>query len=197
MSNSISNLFIKEALKTESPITPELINRLTEERTIRLLHGVMGLVTEAGELMDAIKKFIFYGKDLDLVNIKEELGDSNWYQAIILDEIGNSYEEIWALVIKKLQARYKGKFNKEGAINRDLDNERIVLENDNFSELIESTLKEVKMEIIDPPVVHWLADTDVLSVLCNNRQNDEKYTLDRKLLTCQNCIALLYNGSDF
>lgn len=130
MSKSISEIFIKEAIRTEAPITAELINRITEERTIRLLHASIGLATEAGELLDALKKFIFYGKDLDIVNIKEEGGDSQWYFALLLDELGYSYEEIWALVIKKLQARYEGKFNKEGAINRDLINERNILESE-------------------------------------------------------------------
>lgn len=129
--NSISELFIKECIKTESPITPELIGRLTDNRTIRLLHGAMGLITEGAELLDALKKYIFYGKDLDLVNIAEELGDNDWYEALILDEIGKTHNEIWAAVIKKLQARYKGKFNEESATNRNLENERAILE-DNF-----------------------------------------------------------------
>src|ERR1044071_7421593 len=150
MSKSISEMFIKEAIRTEAPITPELVNRLTEERTIRLLHASIGMVTEAGELLDALKKFIFYGKDLDLVNIKEELGDSNWYQALALDEIGNSYEEIWAMVIKKLQARHGNQYNAERVINRDLDNERRVMEdalNSNLHELTESVVERVKTEI--------------------------------------------------
>lgn len=195
MNNSISNLFIKEALKTEAPITDELINRLTEPRTIRLLHAAMGMSTEAGELLDALKKFIFYGKDLDLVNIKEELGDNNWYQAIMLDEIDYSYEEIWALVIKKLQARYKGNYNKEGAINRDLNNERSILENDNLGKLANGIANSIKMEIVDP-IVHWLADVNSLKVLCGHKKDGDKFTLDENLLTCRDCIALHYNGSD-
>lgn len=51
-------------------------------KELDLLHCVTGLVTESAELVDAIKKHVFYGKPLDVVNIKEELGDLLWYIAI-------------------------------------------------------------------------------------------------------------------
>jgi len=46
-----------------------------------LLHMKMGLMTEIGELLDALKKHIAYGKELDAVNIREEWGDAMWYIA--------------------------------------------------------------------------------------------------------------------
>lgn len=62
---------------------------IESERTLKslgkeldLLHCATGLVTESAELVDAIKKHVFYGKPLDVVNIKEELGDLLWYIAI-------------------------------------------------------------------------------------------------------------------
>lgn len=124
----LPNEFVKLALKTESNDFNQIILRLNSERVIRLLHASMGLVTEAAEMMDAMKKFIFYGKDLDIVNLKEELGDSDWYKAIAVDELGTSFEDVWEMVIKKLKARYGEKFNEDGAINRDLENERTILE---------------------------------------------------------------------
>lgn len=44
-------------------------------------HMDMGIITEFGELIDQYKRNLAYGKDLDLVNIKEELGDIYWYIA--------------------------------------------------------------------------------------------------------------------
>ena len=102
---------------------------------MRTLHGVIGMATESGELvkpfleamtkedmMDAIK-------NLDLVNIGEELGDSDWYKAIIHDATGVSEDHVRAKVIAKLEKRYKDKqFNAQQAIERDLDGERAVLE---------------------------------------------------------------------
>lgn len=133
MPNSIVDSFIKEAIKTESVNFVEIAKRLGDKRIIRLLHAAMGLSTEANEFLDAMKKFIFYGQELDLVNITEELGDSNWYQAIAMDELGTNYEEILALVIKKLRARYKvekgeSTFTERAAVIRNLEVERQILE---------------------------------------------------------------------
>jgi len=44
-----------------------------------LLHMVMGIITEMGELIDAFKKNLAYKKELDLVNIQEEISDATWY----------------------------------------------------------------------------------------------------------------------
>ena len=56
--------------------------------SIRLLHGAIGLSTESGELLDQVKKNVFYGKPLDKVNILEECGDVLWYVCLILDSQG-------------------------------------------------------------------------------------------------------------
>lgn len=55
-----------------------------------LLHASLGLITELGELTDIYKRNIFYGKEIDLVNVKEELGDIMWYLAIIYREFNYS-----------------------------------------------------------------------------------------------------------
>jgi NTP pyrophosphatase (non-canonical NTP hydrolase) len=84
-------------------------------------HMIIGLVTEAGELMDAWKKHKFYGRDLDIQNIKEELGDIHWYLGILHDEIGYSEKEARDDNITKLQKRYPDKF--KDVIKRDINNE--------------------------------------------------------------------------
>jgi NTP pyrophosphatase (non-canonical NTP hydrolase) len=97
----------------------------------------MGLETEVGELMDQLKKHIFYGKELDLVNLSEELGDLNWYQAICIDALSNLLnvnntdleESIKSTNISKLSARYPNLFTGEDAINRNTNKERQILEN--------------------------------------------------------------------
>lgn len=125
----ISEIFIKEALKTEYRDFEEIDARLGSVQSVRLLHSAMGLVTESSEFLDALKKFIFYGKELDLVNLKEEIGDLFWYCAIACDELEVSFEEIQVMVISKLRKRYKDKeFSSENAINRDLNIERNDLE---------------------------------------------------------------------
>lgn len=94
----------------------------------RLLHAVFGMVTESVELQDAIKKSLFYGKELDKENLLEEFGDFRFYYAMGCDELGFSDEEVKDVNVKKQRKRYGEKFSKEKAINRDLKQERDILE---------------------------------------------------------------------
>ena len=91
-------------------------------------HGILGIATEAGELLDALKKGIYYGKPLDPVNIKEECGDLFWYLALICKANGWTFDEIQQQNIAKLKARYPDKFTKDKALTRDLPKERKILE---------------------------------------------------------------------
>jgi len=113
--------FIKDAIRTESP------NFFAPNQ--RVLHAAIGCVTESGEMLDALKKSIFYGKPLDVVNVKEEAGDLLWYLAILFDELDTDFETEMTRVINKLKARFPDKFTEDNAFNRDLSTERKVLEN--------------------------------------------------------------------
>lgn len=95
---------------------------------MNLLHAAMGIGTEAGELLDAFKRKLFYGKELDVVNVKEEIGDIMWYVAILLRELDLDFHELLQLNIDKLRARFPEKFTETHALNRDLGKEREVLE---------------------------------------------------------------------
>lgn len=96
-----------------------------------LLHGAIGISTEAGELLDAFKKHIYYGKELDVVNLKEEIGDIMWYIAILCRELNLDMDDILQTNIDKLKARYPEKFTSHQAIYRDLKTERNILEKTN------------------------------------------------------------------
>lgn len=113
--------YIKNAIKTESA-------NANFSNMDRLLHAGIGIATESGEFLDALKKTVFYGKELDKVNLKEELGDVLWYIAIAMDELGTDFETEMNRNIEKLSARYPEKFTSEKAMNRDLDTERKILE---------------------------------------------------------------------
>lgn len=103
-------------------------NRLCDAQSINDLHAIIGIVTEAGELADAFKRYIFYNKPIDLVNIKEEAGDVLWYLALLLRSSGLTFEECFEANIAKLKVRFGDKFKENAAINRDLDAERKALE---------------------------------------------------------------------
>lgn len=99
-----------------------------EHQTIH--HGIIGISTEAGELLDIIKKNVYYDKPVDFPNLNEELGDLMWYVAIICHAADFNFEAILNTNINKLRTRYPDKFTNEYALNRNLTKEREGLEND-------------------------------------------------------------------
>lgn len=46
-----------------------------------ILHMKMGIITEAAEVVDILKKKHAYSKEIDVPHLKEELGDLLWYAA--------------------------------------------------------------------------------------------------------------------
>lgn len=100
---------------------------LSESQT-DLLHCAIGLSTEAGELLDAFKKHIYYNKPLDVVNVGEEVADCMWYISNLCRLGGIDFEKILDNNINKLRVRYPEKFTNENATNRNLEAERKELE---------------------------------------------------------------------
>lgn len=94
---------------------------------------VLGMVTEVGELADAYKRTLAYGKSLDLTNVKEEVGDLMWYVVNFCRMTGIDMEDALGINIDKLRVRFPEKFSQEHALNRDLDAERSVLEGGNIA----------------------------------------------------------------
>jgi NTP pyrophosphatase (non-canonical NTP hydrolase) len=117
--------YIQSAKRTE----PErYLFKKTGDVTPRIEHAVFGIVTEAGELIDCLKKAKIYNQKLDKVNLVEEAGDLMWYLAILSDELDVSFEEIWDKNIRKLKVRFPEKYNHNRAKDRDLKYERNELE---------------------------------------------------------------------
>lgn len=93
----------------------------------RLFHGIVGIVTEGAELLEAMEKAIDQGS-WDDTNVMEEIGDIAWYEAILLDALGEELYPVLTKIINKLRVRYPDKFTDANAIDRDLTFERKVLE---------------------------------------------------------------------
>ena len=91
---------------------------LKQDNLMRLLHAAVGMCGESGELIDAVKKSVVYGKELDVANVKEELGDALWYMALALKAIGSSFDEVMELNKTKLEKRYPTGFTEKDAILR-------------------------------------------------------------------------------
>jgi len=92
-----------------------IIDGLTPEKA-DLLHMGVGVSGEAGELIDAIKKYTIYGKELDRDNMIEELGDIEFYMERIRQIIGVTRKETTDANIAKLGKRYStGLYSDEQA----------------------------------------------------------------------------------
>lgn len=96
--------------------------QLLEEMTPRkahLNHMVIGLCGEVGEIADCIKKYTMYQKNLDVDNLKEEIGDLLFYTFGILNELEISIFECMTQNQAKLAERYKSKtYSDKAAIER-------------------------------------------------------------------------------
>jgi NTP pyrophosphatase (non-canonical NTP hydrolase) len=102
--------------------SPELIlGQLTPIQT-DAIHMTIGLAGEAGEMLDAVKKWTIYQKELDLANVKEELGDLEFYLEGLRQIFGFTREEILEHNQEKLltgkNARYKEGYSDKAAIAR-------------------------------------------------------------------------------
>lgn len=91
-------------LNTEVNISPE------EQM---LTNATLGLVGEAGEVAEMMKKAIFHRHLLDKDALTKELGDVLWYIAAICTLTGLDMEEVMAKNIEKLKARYPEGFDLE------------------------------------------------------------------------------------
>lgn len=95
----------------------------------RVLHSILGIATEGGELVEIASDAIESGNEVDPVHFQEELGDLDWYHAIGVDAVGGDWGNVLATNNKKLMMRNKGKqFNAESTINRNVEAERKLLE---------------------------------------------------------------------
>ena len=98
----------------------------------QIIHAILGIITEAGELAEALIEAlgnVQIGKcsledAFDHVNLREEFGDGLWYTQLGLSAIGSNIEECITINDAKLERRYGPTFDRERAVNRDLDAER-------------------------------------------------------------------------
>ena len=108
----------------EAPIP--YLSEMAEKRLL-LAHGLLGIMTEAIELAPILTA-VLNGDEVDMVNLTEELGDLEWYEALVEQAAGITHKQIIKRNVKKLHKRYKGGvFTAKEALNRNLDEERVAL----------------------------------------------------------------------
>ena len=95
----------------------------------RIYHSIIGINTEAVELLQQLSSSYMIGIDIDPVNTLEEFGDLCWYQAIGIDALDGDWDNVLKINLKKLHKRYSGQFSKNAALNRNISKELEILEN--------------------------------------------------------------------
>lgn len=84
---------------------------------LKITYPTMGLVGEAGELANKVKKILRGdGNNAELLDgIKSEMGDILWYLSTLADDVGVPLEDVAAMNIEKLRDRQaRGKLRGAG-----------------------------------------------------------------------------------
>ncbi len=85
------------------------------DNTRNLMFGVFGLAGETGEIIDTIKKHVYYEQPIDTTNLIEEMGDAYYYFEHILDTFGLTLEQVQQANIDKLNKRYPNGYSNKNA----------------------------------------------------------------------------------
>lgn len=83
-----------------------------------LIHAALGLASDSGEFVDAIKKHVIYGKELDFENCIEELGDIIWFIVLACKTLEIELGQVMQANIKKLALRYPKGYSDFDAVLR-------------------------------------------------------------------------------
>ena len=84
----------------------------------------MGLAGETGETVDIFKKHIYQGKDLDINDVIEEIGDILWYIANLCNVNKITMKECMESNVEKLRKSYPNGFSIKDALERVDKNDR-------------------------------------------------------------------------
>lgn len=90
---------------------------------LRLLHGGLGMFDEAGEICEHLYNAFTKDTELDTKRLLVEIADSDWFKALIHDELKVDEDTGRRAGIAKLKERFPDKFSEERANNRDTDKE--------------------------------------------------------------------------
>lgn len=98
-------------------------------KMVQLGNAARGMAGDVGEVNTCVQKALEYGKPLDLVNLKEELGDVLWRIVQACDAAGFTLAEVMEANIAKLAKRYPDKDSDYLAdeANRNREAERVAI----------------------------------------------------------------------
>ena len=95
--------YTREVHRTCSIREPEELLTLT----------ALGIAGESGEIVDIVKKFMYHSHELDIPNLRKEIGDLLWYTVLLCETIGITLEDVMQTNVEKLRKRYPDGFDQE------------------------------------------------------------------------------------
>jgi len=98
----------------------EILATLTPEKA-HAIHMSLGVAGEAGELVDVIKKYVAYNRELDKDSVIKEMGDLEFYLEGLRQGLDITREQVLNANIEKLSKRYNGFEYSDQAANDRVD----------------------------------------------------------------------------
>lgn len=110
----------------------------------RYMHGILGILSELDEILEMHQQ----DQVFDRTHLIEELGDLLWYIALIASSHDISLSHVMERNIAKLAARNrgKGKFDLAGTLERNIPNERAILNDDLIAAQSDSQFSDLPVE---------------------------------------------------
>ena len=91
-----------------------------EDKEKEILTWGLGIAAEAGDVAGCIKK-TFSHKNDQTAGIRENIGDTMWYMAMICNFFGWDFDEVLGENIEKLKKRYPQGFTEQHAKRNGID----------------------------------------------------------------------------
>lgn len=83
-----------------------------------VLHAAVGISTEAGEILDVLKKAWVYEQPINFPHLKEEMGDLLFYFTALCDLLEVTPAHLRNMNMDKLKKRYPKGYTDEDAVRR-------------------------------------------------------------------------------
>jgi len=89
-----------------------------KDEEVMVVWNALGLVGEAGEVAENIKKGVFHRHGVDKATLRKEIGDVLWYIAALCTNLGFNMEDVMQENIDKLRLRYPNGFSTDDSKRR-------------------------------------------------------------------------------
>lgn len=83
-----------------------------------IVYPALGMIGEAGEVSEKVKKWLRGDRDLDKEDLIKEIGDVMWYAASLADDLGYTLQDVIEANVAKLSSRKERGVLKGSGDNR-------------------------------------------------------------------------------